>query len=419
MTTPVAIRLAVGAVAVAVGAALVAPGPAVTAAPATRYLDLGMPNRDASVAPGGVNSALPTTSAPLKRALDAARAAKVPPKRYAALLQQYWLTRATERAGIDLAAWNPRAGVSANYSNLIKSYTLYEQLQLERRELYWSGQGGQVGADFGGGLLDFEMAGTAFDLPGVQQAANEISKTLVDRLGPQALGMLPTGLAALLRAARTISPQDLSWSIGMILVMQKNIFSDLMPMHVAYVAEGLPALLEMRAAGLFDDSIMAAWEDVASGDDQRITSGNAALLRREQRDNIGAQWDQVRRYKGDVGQAITYLSTVAGSPSVAGVIPPREYRSTKYTVIASNGKKAIVTLPLPDWNWSVYDQRWAYITSQLVPKYQYAVKHDWPSLERVFRTPYEVQMQSHRPIASLPQLLTSLVNGMKVDYPPV
>ncbi|TWS19710.1 hypothetical protein FK529_09255 [Tsukamurella asaccharolytica] len=401
------------AVALAVGM-LLPQAAAAGAAPA--YLDLTMPNRDASVSPGGVNPALPTSSAALGRALNAARASGVAPTRYAALLQQYWLTRATERAGIDLASWNPRAGVSANYTNLNRSYALYQKLQLEHRELRWSGQGGLVGADFGGGLLDFELAGQVFDLPGLQAAVNQIDKTLVDQLGPQAISMLPDGLAAVLRAARSISPQDISWSIGMILVMQKNIFSDLMPMHIAYVDKGIAALEEMRRAGLLDDKTMSAWRDVASGDGARITRGNAALLRREQQDNIGAQWDQVRNYKGDIGEAITYLSTVAGSPSVAGVIPLREFRSVKYTVIAQNGRTAVVTLPLPNWNWSVFPERWLYITEQLVPKYEWAVAHDWPSLERTFRTPYEVQMQSHRPLASLPQLLTSLVNGLKVDY---
>lgn len=429
MTTPVStsraavavpqrrrLRRALGGAALAATCLLTTPAlPNAVAAPA--YLDLAMPNRDSSVSPGGVNPALPTSSAPLARALASARAAGVAPHRYAALLQQYWLVKSTERAGIDLGAWNPRAGVGANYQNLLRSYSLYEQLQLAHRELRWAGQGGQVGADFGGGLLDFELVGTAFSLPALQAAVNEITRVLVDRLGPQAIDMLPKGLAAVLRAARTITPQDISWSIGMILVMQKNIFSDLMPMHVAYVEKGLPALEEMQRAGLFGANIMAAWRDVASGDEQRISSGNEALLRREQESNIAGQWDQVRRYKGDVGEAITYLSTVAGSPSVAGVIPPREYRSAKYTVTAPNGKKAVVTLPLPDWNWSVFSERWAYITSELVPKYQHAVKHNWPALEATFRTPYEIQMQSHRPIATIPQTLVSLVNGLTVSYP--
>ncbi|GAB3132336.1 hypothetical protein GCM10027289_20170 [Tsukamurella serpentis] len=406
-------RLTVGLAA----ACAVAFSQAPTVAAAPSYLDLTMPNRDASAAPGGVNPALPTTSAPLVRALHDARARGTDPKRYAALLQQYWLVRSTERAGIDLAAWNPRAGVGANYTNLIRSYTLYTRLQLDHRELRWAGQGGLVGADFGGGLLDFELGGAVFDLPGLHLAVNEINRILVDALGPQAMELLPRGLAAVLRAARSISPQDISWSIGMILVMQKNIYSDLMPMHVAYADQGIAALEEMARAGLFDATIMSAWRDVASGDESRITRGNAALLLREQRDNIGAQWDQVRRYKGDVGEAITYLSTVAGSPSVAGVIPLREYRPVKYTITAQDGRNAVLTLPLPNWNWAVFEQRWQYIVDQLVPKYEWAVKNDWPALERVFRTPYEVEMQSHRPIASMPQILTSLLNGLKLEYP--
>lgn len=86
----------------------------------------------------------------------------------------------------------------------------------------------------------------------------------------------------------------------MILVMQKNIFSDLMPMHQAYVDEGLSALEEMQRAGLFGHDVLDAWRDVASGDPDRIAQGNAALLQREQGVIIRDQWDRVRAYKGDV-----------------------------------------------------------------------------------------------------------------------
>lgn len=380
----------------------------------TQYLDLPLLNRDASYGPGGINPALPYDEAELLDLLEEARSSGVAPTRYAALLLQYWLVDLCDKAGIDLATWDPRTGPDPNRENLAKSYTYYENLQLNHRELQWAGMGGAVGADFAGGLLDFQFMNNIFAAPGLAPAINQFEVALTNAAGPQAISLLPEGLAALMRAVRTLTPEDNQWILGMILVMQKNIFTDLMPMHDAYVTGGLPALAEFRAAGLFDDEIYRAWEDIASGDNDRISAGNAVLLRREQATAIGAQWDEVRNYKGDIGYAVTYLSTVAGTPSVAGVVPPRLFDQVRREVTLPDGRQAILTLPLPDWNFSVLDARWNYITSQLLPKYKDQVENHWPELEALFRTPYEKQIQDHRPLFNLPSFFLSLAQGLSV-----
>ncbi|WP_194818471.1 hypothetical protein [Nocardia sp. XZ_19_385] len=398
----------------AIGLGLVAVAPAGATADLDRYLDLPLVNRDAASSPGGVHPELPYEADRLRELLDSARQQGVEPVRYAALLSQYWLVDATTKAGIDLRSWNPRAGVTANRDNLIKSYQYYENLQLGHRELRWAGMGGQVGADFGGGLVDFELLGTVYDLPGISEAARTVLGAVRNAAGPQAVAMLPPGLAALAEAGPNITPEDLNYINGMILVMQKNIFSDLMPMHDAYVSEGLPALEEFQAAGLFGPDIMSAWRDVASGDEDRIATGNRALLRREQQWAVSAQWDQVRGYKGSVGEAITYLSGAAGSPSVAGVVPPREFHPIRMPVTLADGRPGLLTLPLPDWNWSVLDSRWDYITSELLPKYQAQVQSNWPALESAMRVPYPVQLESKRPLLNIPQLLIAAARQLTV-----
>ncbi|WP_024801640.1 hypothetical protein [Nocardia sp. BMG51109] len=409
-------------------AALITLGLAAPAATADsevdRYLDLPLVNRNAAQGPGGVNPELPYDHAELGRLLDRARAVGVPATRYAALLYQYWLVDATEKAGIDLKSWDPRAGVRANRDNLIKSYRYYENLQLDHHELQWAGMGGQVGADFGGGLVDFELLGSdIYGLPGLADAAHGVLGAVEQIAGPQAVALLPAGLRALAQAAPQITPEDVRWILGMILVMQKNIFSDLMPMHDAYVTGGLSALSEFREAGLFGDDIMAAWRDVASGDHgrivasgdhDRIAEGNGTLLRREQQWAIGEQWDEVRAYKGPVGEGITYLSGAAGSPSVAGVVPPREFRPVRIPFTGADGRAMELTMPLPDWNWSELDPRWDYITTELLPKYKWQVDNNWPALEATMRMPYEQQLESHRPLLNIPQLLTSAVQELKV-----
>ncbi|RJO76801.1 hypothetical protein D5S18_11210 [Nocardia panacis] len=380
-----------------------------------RYLDLPLTNRNAASAPGGVNPDLPYDHAELGRLLDQARAEGVAPTRYAALLYQYWLVDATGKAGIDLRSWNPRAGVAANRDNLIRSYRYYEDLQLAHRELQWAGMGGQVGADFGGGLVDFELMGALYSLPGIAEAARGVVGAVTNAAGPQVAQRLPRGLSALATAGSRITPEDLNYIIGMILVMQKNIFSDLMPMHDAYVTAGLPALSEFMAAGLFGADIMSAWREVASGDPDRIAAGNAVLLRREQQWAVGAQWDEVRSYKGEIGEAITYLTGAAGSPSVAAVVPMREFHPARIPFTTPDGRPALLTLPLPDWNWSEFDARWDYITTELLPKYRGQVENNWPALEAAMRVPYEQQLESKRPLLNMPQLLESAAHEVKVE----
>ncbi|GAA5047539.1 hypothetical protein GCM10023318_14160 [Nocardia callitridis] len=401
------------AVALGVGAGFLAP-PSAEAQDLARYLDLPLVNRDAANGPGGVNPELPYAADELRELLDQARAAGVAPSRYAALLYQYWLVDVTDKAGIDLRSWDPRAGAEANRENLVRSYSYYEQLQLAHRELQWAGMGGQVGADFGGGLLDFELAGNVFGAPGIAESARAVVGAVEQVAGPQAVAGLPRGLAALAEAGSRVTPEDVHYLIGLIMVMQKNIFSDLMPMHDAYVAEGLPALREFEAAGLFGDDIMTAWRDIASGERDRVADGNAALLRREQDWVIGRQWDQARAYKGSVGEAITYAVGAAGSPSVAGVRPPREFDPVRIPFTMADGRPALLTLPLPEWNWSELDPRWNYISTELLPKYKDQVENNWPALEAAMRIPYEVQMQSHRPLLNIPQLFASALGELQV-----
>ena len=398
---------------VTIGGAVSTPAIASEAAVA-HYLNLPMINRDAAHGPGGVHPALPTERATLALILDETRASGAAPYEYRALLFQYWLVEATDAAGIDLAAWDPRAGVAVNRGNLVRSYRLYEDLQLAHRELQWAGMGGMVGADFGGGLVDFELMTNAYELPQLQETARAVVVAATDAAGPGIVDSLPDGLRALAAAGSDITGEDLHFILGMIMVMQKNIFSDLMPMHRAYVTGGLPALAEMERAGLFGDDIMTAWRDIASGDPDRIARGNGVLLQREQGLIIREQWDTVRNYKDTVGRAITYLSTVAGSPSVAGVLPPRSFRPIEVATRLPDGRTATLTSPLPSWNWSVYDERWDYITTQLLPKYKHMVENNWPQLESELRVPYETQLETHRPLLNVPQIMQSALQNTRV-----
>ena len=381
------------------------------------YLGLPLTNRLATVEAGGVNAALPHDAATLERLVEQARSTGQPTTSYAALLLQYRLVQATDEAGIDLASWDPFDGFTANRSNMIKSYRYYEDFQLSHRELQWAGMGGQVGGDFGGGVADIEWATQLYDTPGVQQTASDILHRIEGAFGPEAVDQLPGGLSVLADRAGDITTEDLYWFVTRVVIMQKAIFSDLMPMHYVYVHEGVPGLEEMHRAGLFGEDIMDAWYDVASGDPDRIAHGNMTLLQREQGWVVADIWDEVRAYKDGLGAAFTYMMTLAGSPSVVGVPALRDHNPILLQGTLPDGRAATLHTPLPSWDWSVYDQRWDYVTTQLLPRYRHEVEHNWPALEATLRLPYEQQFESARATARIPEILTSMLAATYISVP--
>lgn len=332
----------------------------------------------------------------------------------AAALHDTWLHRVTDAAGIELDAWAPRAGVAANTTNLEHSYDRYLAFQRDHRELQWAGMGGLSGADFGGGLLDMDIMATVYRINGVQPVAQQIVAGIRNAAGQDAVNQLPSGLRALATMPE-LTPSDMDYIIGEILVMQKAIFCDLMPMHEAYADGGLPALQEMADAGVFGPDIMDAWRDIASGDPARIAAGNEVLLRREQLTVIGDRWDAVRTYRGNLGEALTYATTMVGSPSVGGVEPMRSWRPIHYSQALPDGRTAQVTVPLPDWDWSNFDERWDYITDQLLPGYTDQVDNHWDSLSTQLNTPMALQMQQHRPLFNLGAIAQNAVDTFSVE----
>ncbi|MGW4478675.1 hypothetical protein [Rhodococcus triatomae] len=380
-----------------------------------QVLNLPLVNRLADRAPGGVHTALPTNLAELTELVDAARASGRPAEEYAALLFQYRLVQATTEAGIDLAAWDPSAGFTANRTNMMKSYRYYENFQIDHRELQWAGMGGMVGGDFGGGIADIELVNSIYGLPGLQEMANTVITAVESAFGPAATAQLPAGLRVLAERAGDLTAEDLDWFIRRVVIMQKAIFDDLMPMHYAYTHEGLAAIEEFHDAGLVPDDVLAAWYDVASGDPERIAAGNSTLLRREQYTVVGDLWNDTRAYRDGLGEALTYAMTLVGSPSIAGVPALREFEPVVVTGTLPDGRTAELTTPLPAWDWSIFEQRWAYVSTELLPRYRAMVENDYPGLVDALRVPYEQQFESQRATARIPQLLEEVATGTRLS----
>ncbi|PHH92149.1 hypothetical protein CDD83_8717 [Cordyceps sp. RAO-2017] len=232
------------------------------------FLDLPLTNAEGELH-GGVNPSLPYDQATLQEGLSAARSVGVPPKRYRALLRQYWLVRASDEAGISLRDWDPQRKPAQNRAVIFAVYDFYARLYLAHPELRWTAFANLAGSVFAAAMLD--------------------------------LGSLPFG----------------GWYPSMLMSMQKHIFMDIGTMHVAYVSGGRAAIKEMREATLIDAETAAAWSDPAS-----------AVMRfsyREQNLVIAEQFDRFRAHV-PWGRAITYGMAALGPMPVPGAKTPTEYR---------------------------------------------------------------------------------------------
>lgn len=341
--------------------------PAAQAAPAyAAYLDLPSVNGDGAGG-GGLNPALPLDESVLSAAVDEARADGVSPRRYATLLHQYWLVVATRNAGIDLAAWDPARGVHANERTFNQVYVNYLRLTTQHPEFYWAGLAGIAGGSFASGFFDMSDVGVVLDVPGIHQLGDAVAD-LLRNTPPELVRDLPADIRLLGEEGSRLTAEDVAWYQTRLMIMQKHIFTDLVPMHEAYVALGMRGVDEMYEAGVLDADIHTAWQSIAAGTREGYIDALIRMTDREQNRVIADQWDATSAGRAPIGRVLTYVSTIAGKPAVPGVRAPGVFAPA--TVRAELGGRTLaLRTPLPDFNWADRDTRWTYITGDLVPRH--------------------------------------------------
>ncbi|GLY49742.1 hypothetical protein [Lentzea sp. NBRC 102530] len=251
-------------------AALVLGSMGATKADTVDYLDLPLVNGNGEQR-GGVHPDLPTDRASIEHALAGYRARGLSPVRFKALLWHYWVLRAAEDAGVDLADWDPQRSAESNRAVIFAVYDFYARLYLTHPDtLRWMGFANIGAPAFAAGMLD--------------------------------LGSIP----------------ELRWFATMLMSMQKHIFMDLGAMHAAYLHGGIEAVQEMRDAGIIDAGTTKAWEDPASA--------VMEFSSREQNLVIPDQFDRMRGRLLPPGEMVTYAITVAGPMPVPGGKTPAQYR---------------------------------------------------------------------------------------------
>ncbi|GAB0101741.1 hypothetical protein JMUB6875_07050 [Nocardia sp. JMUB6875] len=364
------------------------------------YLDLPSINGEGAGG-GGLNPALPLDPDVLRGALDGARAAGVAPQRYATLLHQYWLAVATRNADIDLATWDPALGVAANTRTFTQVYVNYLRLNNAHPEYWWTGLAGLAGGSFASGFFDMGDVAAIISVPGVHQLGDAVAD-LLRGTPAQLLDIAPADIRTLGTEGERLTAEDLAWYQTRLMIMQKHIFIDQVPMHEAYAAEGLAGVEEMYRAGVLDENAILAWRDIAAGTQDGLADAALRMTDREQNQIIADQWDVTSHGRGAMGRVMTYVSTVAGKAAVPGVLAPGVFAPT--TLHAGTMS---LRAPLPDFNWADRDTRWNYITHDLLPRYLELCAN--PAVARpVLAVPFSTMLSNGRLIQRLPDLLADM-----------
>ncbi|UGT56704.1 hypothetical protein [Nocardia asteroides] len=381
--------------------------PAARAVPAyADYLDLPAVNADGEFG-GGLHPALPLSAPPLLAALEEARADGIAPARYGTLLHQYWLVVATDNAGIDLASWEPYRGVAANSATFPQVYVNYFRIAAARPDFYWAGLAGLAGGSFASGFFDLGDIGGLLSVGGIHELGSAVADLL--RVTPPALAAaLPADIGALATLGPRLSAADLAWYQTRLMIMQKHIFVDLVPMHEAYLADGMAGIDELRAAGVIDDDIRTAWVGIDSGTDEGLADALVRMADREQNEIVADQWDVTAAGRGGMGRVMTYVTTIGGKAAVPGTRAPGQYDPVTVRAGAL-GLRA----PLPDFNWADRDTRWAYIVDDLLPRHLELCLDRARALS-VFREPFQAKLDRGRMLARLPELITDLTTQWQV-----
>lgn len=324
---------------------------------------------------------------------------------YRDFLEQYWQDEALEAAGIDGDSWDPSAGASANSDTITSVYDYYGGLFLDHPELQWAGMANLIGPSFAAGFYDLDM---------FRDLAQGIDSALPSI--PNAPGSWDDDAREMLEALRDLPDSEIAYYEETLLSMQQEIFFDQASMHEAYLLGGTDETDRMEAAGLMDTRTGDAWHDIASGDADRVQAGNEALLYREQFDIIADDYDAMRDRPG-TGEAMTWMTTLVGAPSIPGaqgyadVFPATidlETPGNLGPLPLPQADLGDVVTPLPDGNIADRNDRWDLITQDTLPAYQDLLANDPDRLRDLVGSDFDDRVDDYRLLERAPDILHDL-----------
>ncbi|MFI8523419.1 WXG100 family type VII secretion target [Promicromonospora sukumoe] len=330
---------------------------------------------------------------------------------------EHWTRQAAQDAGIDYLAWDPTLGADANRANIEAVYEYYADLYLNNPDLQWAGMAAMIGPSFAAGFLDLALM-------------RDIAQGF--EVGGEVLQHLPGGLAqgALIEQVAGMTDDELRFYETSFLAMQQEIFHDQASMHAAYEHGGMEEIQRMYESGAMNEATFDAWEDIASGDPDRVAEGNTEMLRREQQEIIADDYDAMRD-RPVTGEAMTYMMTVVGEASIPGAVTFGEYDPLQVSVETPGPENVgipftgistdnplqgtvTITTPLPDGNIADVDQRWNYITADTLPAYQELLQNDPGRAEDILRTDVSDRIEEYR--LTNPDRLGRIVDRLATNW---
>lgn len=347
-----------------------------------------------------------------KAAMDAAADSGLIDKRspeYADFLSDYWNQQAMREMGIDPATWDTSKGTEYNWETIKKVYDYYGRAYLENPDLQWAGMANMIGPSFAGGFKDMAL---------MRDLAQQITNNPVSDI--------PLPVLDQLEQLAGMTDQEIKFYETSMLDMNKEIFLDQARQHEAYMNGGIEEINRLRDSGAIDSGTAQAWAQIDSGDPAEIQKGNTTLLYREQNEIIADDYVNMKNHPG--GEAVTYMVTLAGEPSIPGARSFPEVFPYTYSVESPGPEKVPVTgwdNPLqfrtdfttgfPDGNIADADSRWALISQDTLPAYQDLLATDPERARDIIASDFNGRVEEHRPLNNIPDITGRFLSGFDVE----
>jgi uncharacterized protein YukE len=347
-----------------------------------------------------------------KAAMDAAADSGLIDKNspeYADFLSGYWNNQAMLEMGIDPTTWDTSLGTEANWETIRSVYDFYGQAYLANPDLQWAGMANMIGPSFAGGFRDMAMM-----------------RDLAQQILNNPAANIPVPVLDQIEQLAGMTDQEIRFYEVSMLDMNKEIFLDQARQHQAYLNGGLAEINRLQESGAIDAGTAQAWADIDSGDPDRIQEGNTALLYREQNEIIADDYDTMRSHPG--GEAMTYMVTLAGEPSIPGA---RSYPEVfPYTFsVESPGPQNVpftnwdnptqfrtdFTTGFPDGNIANADQRWELIRQDTLPAYQNLLATDPDRAAQIIGSNFDDRVDQYRPTNNIPQIMDRFLDGFDAE----
>ncbi|MEC5180446.1 WXG100 family type VII secretion target [Arthrobacter sp. CG_A4] len=347
-----------------------------------------------------------------KAAMDAAAdsgAIDTKSREYADFLSGYWNQQAMLEMGIDPAAWDTTKGTDYNWETIKKVYDFYGQAYLANPDLQWAGMANMIGPSFAGGFKD--MA---------------VMRDLAQQIADHPASNIPLPMLDELEQLAGITDAEIRFYETSMLDMNKEIFLDQARQHEAYLTGGPEEMSRLRDSGVINAETARAWEQIDSGDPARVREGNTALLFREQNEIIADDYDTMRNHPG--GEAVTYLVTLAGEPSIPGArsfpeVFPYEFSvespgpdNVPYTHWDNPAQvRTDFTTGFPNGNIADADLRWALISRNTLPAYQELLRADPGRARDIIGSDFNDRVVQHRPTNNIPHIMDRFASGFSAE----